>query len=87
LIVALRKGQFPDQSAVSGANVRVELSAGREGEQSATTNSNGEARFAGSLDQLGAMQITLAGFSSDSVPKSNCSGPDKDKRCVVKLGS
>jgi hypothetical protein len=79
--------QFPDGSAVSGANIRVEVQCGKGGDQSQTTDSNGEARFAYSLDQLGAMKITLAGFSSDSVPKSNCSGSDKDKRCVVKLGS
>jgi hypothetical protein len=79
--------QFRDGRAVSGANVRVELKCGKGGEQSAITNTNGEARFPYSLDQLSAMQITLGGFSSDSVPKSNCSGPDNDKRCVVKLGS
>jgi hypothetical protein len=79
--------QFPDGSAVSGANIRVEVQCGKAGEQSQTTDSNGAARFPYSLDQLGAMKITLAGFSSDSVPKSNCSGPDKEKRCVVKLGT
>lgn len=79
--------QDPDGKAVSGANVTLTLLCDNNRTTSHSTDDSGEATFPYSLDDLGEIKITLAGFRATAIDKSACSGPDTAKRCVIRFGT
>lgn len=71
---------------VQGADVELELNCGKGGKITRPTDSKGEAVFSYSLADLGEhIQFRLKGFATGGISKDDCTGPDKDKRCLVKL--
>lgn len=76
--------QYPDGTPAK-ARVEVELQCGNGGVAEANTDRDGEAVFDHSLDELGPTRITLQGFAVSELPKNACTGPEKNKRCVVKI--
>jgi hypothetical protein len=77
----------PDGKPVSGANITLALLCGSKGTTSGSTTDSGAAEFPYSLDNLGEIRITLAGFSAAVIDKGSCTGPDTAKKCVIKFGT
>ena len=75
-----------DGAAVANVNVRVKLSCGDQGTQIQKTNSQGEAVFKYALSDIGGTEITFSGFHVESMNPSQCTGDERNKRCVIKFG-